>query len=300
MSQTRKLVAILVSDVVGYFAACRGGRGRNPCAPSRSALATSSTRLSPLITTRTVRRTATAGIIEFRCVVDAVRCLIEVQQGLIERNAGVPPDRRIEFRVGIHLGDVVEESDGDLMGDGVNIAARLEGIAKPGAICLSEDAYRQVKGRLEMSVSDLGQTQLKNIAEPVRVYSVEVGKPARRPRPRRSRREELVPALVALAAVLVVAAAVAPWNFVASKPWETAATSSCARRCPPPSGRAVAVLPFANATGATPRTTCSRCASARKRRTISANTAGCAPSKPGGAAKSVADPRSRHLPGARR
>ena len=87
----------------------------------------------------------------------------------------MPPEKRIEFRVGIHLGDVVEESDGDLMGDGVNIAARLEGIAKPGAICLSEQAYWQVKGRLEMAVNDLGQTQLKNIAEPIRVYSLEVG-----------------------------------------------------------------------------------------------------------------------------
>jgi TolB-like protein/Flp pilus assembly protein TadD len=96
----------------------------------------------------------------------------------MERNAGLPPERRIEFRVGIHLGDVVEESDGDLMGDGVNIAARLEGIAKPGAICLSEDAYRQVKGRLDLIVSDLGQTELKNIAEPIRVYSLEVGSAA--------------------------------------------------------------------------------------------------------------------------
>ena len=94
---------------------------------------------------------------------------------MVERNAGLPPERRIEFRIGIHLGDVVEESDGDLMGDGVNIAARLEGIAKPGAICLSEDAYRQVKARLDLAVSDLGPTQLKNIAEPVRVYSLEVG-----------------------------------------------------------------------------------------------------------------------------
>jgi adenylate cyclase len=107
-----------------------------------------------------------------------VRCAIEVQNGMVERNAGLPPERRIELRVGIHLGDVVEESDGDLMGDGVNIAARLEGIAKPGSICLSEDAYRQVKSRLDLAVSDLGSTQLKNIAEPVRVYSVEVGKPA--------------------------------------------------------------------------------------------------------------------------
>jgi TolB-like protein len=104
-----------------------------------------------------------------------VRCAIEVQNAMVERNAGVPPDRRIEFRIGIHLGDVVEEADGDLMGDGVNIAARLEGVAKHGAVCLSEDAYRQVKARLDLAVSDLGQTQLKNIAEPVRVYSIEVG-----------------------------------------------------------------------------------------------------------------------------
>jgi adenylate cyclase len=111
-------------------------------------------------------------------VVDAVRCAIELQNGMVERNAGLPPERRIEFRVGIHVGDVVEESDGDLMGDGVNIAARLEGIAKPGAICLSEDAYRQVKARLDLAVSDLGPTKLKNIAEPVRVYSLEVSVPA--------------------------------------------------------------------------------------------------------------------------
>jgi adenylate cyclase len=110
-------------------------------------------------------------------VVDAVRCAIEVQTGLIDRNAGVQPERRIEFRVGIHLGDVVEEVDGDLMGDGVNIAVRLEGIAKPGAICLSEDAYRQVKGRLDLAVTDLGPTQLKNIADPIRVYSLDVDQP---------------------------------------------------------------------------------------------------------------------------
>ena len=94
---------------------------------------------------------------------------------MVERNAGVPPEKRIEFRVGIHLGDVVEESDGDLMGDGVNIAARLEGIAKPGAICLSEHAYDRCKGQLDLKVIDLGAMELKNIAEPVRVYSLEVG-----------------------------------------------------------------------------------------------------------------------------
>jgi adenylate cyclase len=107
-----------------------------------------------------------------------------VQNGMAERNAGLSPERRIEFRVGIHLGDVVEEADGDLMGDGVNIAARLEGIAAPSAICLSEDAYRQVKARLDLAVADLGPTQLKNITELIRVYSLEVDKSARaRPAP---------------------------------------------------------------------------------------------------------------------
>ena len=98
-----------------------------------------------------------------------------LQTGMVERNAGLPPEKRIEFRIGIHLGDVVEEADGDLMGDGVNIAARLEGIANPGAIYLSEDAYRQVKGRLDLAVIDLGPTPLQNMAEPIRVYSFEVG-----------------------------------------------------------------------------------------------------------------------------
>jgi adenylate cyclase len=103
-----------------------------------------------------------------------VRCAIEVQNAMVERNASVAADRRIEFRIGIHVGDVVEESDGDLMGDGVNIAARLEGIAKPGAICLSEQAYWQVKARLDIAVDDLGAAQLKNIAEPVRAFSLQI------------------------------------------------------------------------------------------------------------------------------
>ena len=110
---------------------------------------------------------------------------------MIERNVGMPRDLRIDFRIGIHLGDVVEESDGDLMGDGVNIAARLEGIAAPGAICLSEDAYRHVSGRRDIEAVDLGPTQLKNIERSIRAYSLEVGqpaqaKPARAPAPEKS------------------------------------------------------------------------------------------------------------------
>jgi adenylate cyclase len=118
--------------------------------------------------------TGDGALVDFRSAVDAVRCAIEVQNAMVERNAWVPSHRQIEFRIGIHLGDVVE-SDGDLMGDGVNIAARLEGIAQPGAICLSEDAYRQERARLDLAVSDLGDKELKNIVEPMRVYSLQVG-----------------------------------------------------------------------------------------------------------------------------
>ena len=177
MSETRKIAAILVADVVGY-SRLAGADEEGTLARLR---ALRSDLIDPAIAThhgRIVKRTGDGSLIEFRSVVDAVRCAIEVQNGMVERNAGVPPERRIEFRIGIHLGDVVEESDGDLMGDGVNIAARLEGIAKPGAICLSEQAYWQVKGRLDLAVTDLGPTQLKNIAEPIRVYSLEVGQPA--------------------------------------------------------------------------------------------------------------------------
>ena len=177
MIVTRKLAAILVTDIVG-FSKLAGADEDRILARLR---ALRSDLIDPTISVhhgRVVKGTGDGSLVEFRSVVDAVRCAIEIQSGLVERNAGLPPERRIEFRVGIHLGDVVEESDGDLMGDGVNIAARLEGIAKPGAICLSEDAYRQVKGRLELTVSDLGETQLKNIAEPIRVYSLEVGGPA--------------------------------------------------------------------------------------------------------------------------
>ena len=155
MAETRKLAAILAADVVGF--------GRLASADEDRTLARLRALRSDLIDPtiavnhgRVVKRTGDGILVEFRSVVDAVRCAIEVQNGMIERNAGLPPERRIEFRVGSHLGDVVEESDGDLMGDGVNIAARLEGIAEPGGICLSEDAYRQVRDPRTHRTKQLG------------------------------------------------------------------------------------------------------------------------------------------------
>jgi adenylate cyclase len=137
----------------------------------------------PRIRGRVVKRTGDGTLIEFRSVVDAVRCAIEVQNGMVERNADVLPERRIEFRVGIHLGDVVEEADGDLMGDGVNIAARLEGICEPGGLCLSGAAYEQVRDRVEEIFVDLGQKALKNIARPIQVYGIAWNKQRRASEP---------------------------------------------------------------------------------------------------------------------
>jgi adenylate cyclase len=170
MSETRKLAAILVADVAGY--------SRLTSVDEEGTLAQLRTLRGELFTPvvashngRVVKRTGDGAIVEFRSVVEAVRCAIEVQRGMVERNAGASDDSRIDYRVGIHLGDVVEEDDGDLMGDGVNVAARLEGICEPGGICLSEDAYRQVRGKLAETFVDLGEQNLKNIAHPMRAYA---------------------------------------------------------------------------------------------------------------------------------
>jgi len=197
MAESRKLAAILATDVVG-FSRLTGVDEDRTLARLR---ALRSDLIDPTIAVhngRLFKRTGDGVLVEFRSAVDAVRCAIEIQNAMVERNSGVPQERRIVFRIGIHVGDVVEEADGDLMGDGVNIAARLEGVAKPGAICLSEDAYRQVKARLDIKVSDLGETPLKNIAEPVRVFSLEIGVAAQAelptpPRPSASERDSARP-----------------------------------------------------------------------------------------------------------
>jgi adenylate cyclase len=252
VSEVRKIAAILVADVVGYsrLAGADEDRTLSRLRALRSDL------IDPAVAdhhARIVKRTGDGLIAEFRSVVEAVRCAIAMQNGLIERNVGVADDRRIDFRIGIHLGDVVEEADGDLMGDGVNIAARLEGTAKPGAICLSEDAYRQVKGRLDLAASDLGLTQLKNIAEPIRVYSVQVGVPAQAKAAteplenplKPKRRSAFLPLIAGIVALIVIVGGarvflagnrVAPVAATALAPAEAAHLS-------------IVVLPFANLSG---------------------------------------------------
>jgi adenylate cyclase len=243
VGETRKLAAILAADVVG-FSRLTGADEDRTLARLR---ALRSDLIDPTISVhhgRVVKRTGDGLIVEFRSVVDAVRCAIEIQNAMGERNSGVAPDKRIEFRIGIHLGDVVEESDGDLMGDGVNIAARLEGIAAPGAICLSEDAYRQVSGRLDMQVTDLGPTQLKNIERPIRAYSLQVGvpaqaNPAKEAKPSApKKRSALIPFAAAIAALLVLIGGGAWWVLNANRP--AAVASQEAARL------SIVVLPFGN------------------------------------------------------
>jgi adenylate cyclase len=252
VSEIRKIAAILVADVVGYsrLAGADEDRTLSRLRGLRSDL------IDPAIAAHhglIVKRTGDGSIIEFRSVVDAVRCAIEVQHGMIERNAGVPPERRIEFRIGIHLGDVVEEADGDLMGDGVNIAARLESIAKPSAICLSEQAYWQVKGRLDLAVNDLGPIQLKNIAEPIRVYSLEIGQPAQANIPTAAeastgpkKRSRFALPGAAIVALLVAVVAGSLYFLGANRVAPVAASAP-----PPLAGQrfSIVVLPFANLSG---------------------------------------------------
>jgi adenylate cyclase len=246
MTETRKIAAILCADVVGYsrLAGADEDRILARLRALRSDL------IDPTIAVhhgRIVKRMGDGLLIEFRSVVDAVRCAIEVQTAMVDRNAGVPPERRIEFRIGIHLGDVVEEADGDLMGDGVNVAARLEGVALPGAICLSEVAYQLVKGRLDLKVTDLGPTVLKNIADPVHAYSLQVGVPAeakstaKAAAPASQRARVWVAPLAA--ALLIVIAGLAYW-FLANRPATVAAKPAAeAARL------SIVVLPFNNLSG---------------------------------------------------
>ena len=167
----RRLAAILAGDVAGY--------SRMMGADEEGTLLRLNTHrrefLEPKIAEhrgRIVKRTGDGVLIEFASAVDATRCAVEIQCDMAERNSSVPEDKRIELRIGIHIGDVIIE-DGDIFGDGVNIAARLESSAEPGGICISDDVYRQVYGKLDASFQDAGEHELKNIARPVRIYQLQ-------------------------------------------------------------------------------------------------------------------------------
>jgi adenylate cyclase len=166
----RRLAAILAADVAGYSRLM----GKDETGTLQRLKALRAELIDPKIAEhkgRIVKTTGDGLLVEFPSVVEAVACAVAVQDGLLQLNAGIAPDQRIEFRVGINSGDVIVE-DGDIHGDGVNIAARLEALAEPNGICLSAAVHDQVQGRVDCAFEDLGDTKLKNMARPVRIYRV--------------------------------------------------------------------------------------------------------------------------------
>jgi len=169
----RRLAAVLAADVVGY-SRLMGASEEGTLARLK---AIRKTIVDPAIAEhrgRIVKTTGDGVLVEFASAVDAVRCAVEVQHRMAEQNSGVPQPSRIDFRIGIHVGDIIID-DNDIFGDGVNIAARLEGIAEPGGVCISDDAQRQIRGKVDLAFDDMGQQALKNIAEPMRTWRLRVG-----------------------------------------------------------------------------------------------------------------------------
>ena len=166
-SVDRRLAAILAADVVGYSRLMEADE-----AGTARMLRDHRAAADPLVAEhggRIVKTTGDGVLVEFSSVVGAVRCAVALQKLMAERNAGVSVERRMDWRIGVHLGDILIDGD-DILGDGVNLAARLEGVAEPGGICISEDAFRQVRGKIETEFLDSGEQALKNIARPVRIY----------------------------------------------------------------------------------------------------------------------------------
>jgi TolB-like protein/class 3 adenylate cyclase/Tfp pilus assembly protein PilF len=169
----RRLAAVLAADVAGYSRLM----GRDEEGTLVNLKSFRKTLVDPTVAAhrgRIVKTTGDGMLVEFASAVDAARCAVEVQRGMAGQNVDVPPDVRIEFRIGIHVGDIIID-DNDIFGDGVNIAARLEGIAEPGGVCISDDAQRQIRGKVDIAFEDMGPQTLKNIAEPMRAWRMQIG-----------------------------------------------------------------------------------------------------------------------------
>ncbi|MEE9151849.1 MAG: adenylate/guanylate cyclase domain-containing protein, partial [Thermoplasmata archaeon] len=239
----RKLTAILSADVEGYSRLM----GEDEDATIRT-LTTYRELMSTLIQKHRGRVVDSPGdnlLAEFGSVADAVRCAVEVQEELRVRNAELPENRRMEFRIGINLGDVVQEGE-RIYGDGVNITARVEGLAEGGGICISGTVYDSIKNKLSLSYESLGEHTVKNITEPVRVYRMRVGPEVREEKagPRRWQKA----ALAAVVVLVVAAGAWAIWNFYfRPPPIEPASVEKMAY--PLPDKPSIAVLPFVNMSG---------------------------------------------------
>jgi adenylate cyclase len=218
----RKLAAIMAVDVVGYSRLV----GADEAGTLARVKAHRVELAEPLIAEhhgRVVKLTGDGALVEFASAVDAVECAVALQAGMAEREAAEPEDRRIRYRIGINIGDIVLE-DGDIFGDGVNVAARLEGLAAPGGICIARNVYDQVKAKLDLDFEPMGEHRVKNIAEPITVYRVLPGPGASqktRPAVIASALSRYRPAAIAAAVLLLlVAGAAAGWHAL----WQPSAT----------------------------------------------------------------------------
>ena len=244
----RRLAAILAADVVGYTRLM----GVDEAGTLDRLKALREELIDPEIARhkgRLVKLMGDGALVEFASVVDAVACAVAIQTSMAERNAEVPEAERLEFRIGINLGDVIVEGE-DIYGDGVNIAARLEGLAEPGGVCLSDIVHQSVKAKLDLAFEDLGPQHVKNVAEPVRAYRVDLGgqaapKIAERAEP--AKRDWRRPAIAAAVAVAVVVAGVLAWQ----RPWAPDVEPASIERMafPLPDKPSIAVLPFDNLSG---------------------------------------------------
>ena len=245
----RHLAAIVAADVVGY--------SRLMGADEKGTLVALKAHrvklIDPLVAAhkgRIVKTTGDGLLLSFPSVVEAVSCAVAVQSGMARRNESIPADDRIQFRIGVNIGDVIFEK-GDVFGDGVNIAARLEQIAPPGGICLSEDAYRQVRGKLNIPIADAGEQNLKNISNPVRVYRIDpsVAAAIEAPPPAEPRRRwsARTGAGAAIAAAVVLATVI--WISLLRERQDGSQSAEPSKPIAANAMPIIAVLPFANQTG---------------------------------------------------
>jgi TolB-like protein/class 3 adenylate cyclase/Flp pilus assembly protein TadD len=255
MPPVRRLAAILAADVAGYSRLM----GMDEEGTHERLKAHLRKLIEPKITDqrgRIVKNTGDGFLAEFASVVDAVRCAVEVQRGTAEANAGTPPEKRIEFRVGINLGDVIVEEH-DIFGDGVNVAARLEALAEPGGICISRVVREQIRDKLPYPFEDRGEETVKNIARPVRVFALRPETIAELPIVKSSialpqRRRSIVPRAAAAAAAVLVIVIIVWWAWpppqITSTLPAAVATAATTSITPPPVAPrlSIVVLPFAN------------------------------------------------------
>ena len=250
----RKLAAILAADVVGYSRLV----GDDEAGTIARLRALRKEVIEPLVTDyhgRIVKLMGDGALVEFASAVDAVECAVAIQKSVAEREAAVPEDRRIQFRIGINVGDIIVE-DGDILGDGVNVAARLEGLAEPGGICVARNVWNQVKAKLDLGFEPMGEHRVKNIAEPVTVYRVNLDAPGRASRRRPVWTQPRWQAAAAVVLLLVLGSG-ATWYAIYRPAPETITAEGAAvvpavaekPALPLPDKPSIVVLPFSNLSG---------------------------------------------------